>query len=305
MVNCSTTKEVSTFKTRKHIFLLISMNHSMVAPKTFVIKLYIHCKGCERKLKRLLQNIPGVDSIAIDAKQGTMTVSGTVDPQTVITTLGKVGKMAELLLEQSPPTANNRNLQILPRSEVDDQVDGQHMVDHELQQLKGIKGLKHVELTYKVVKLTFKDDSSCGNERHAEVVGRDDVYRRRMSPSGRLGGGGDRGGGSGTPCCHGMNNIHDHLPCCQIDTSYCVEHSNAGVMPDHEVNEYYWLQPAWQCSPPPGPPLPWTRDSPSAPPLASIYDPIAPPPPPPPPPPMDYTYSSIFMDENTNSCKLM
>ena len=148
----------------------------MVAPATFVLKVNISCRGCERDIKKVLQKIPGVwpDSTVIDSEQGRVTVSGFVDPQTVIRELRNAGKTAELLVPQAPPVANNRNFQIVPRSEVDVRnpwgqvvvVDPVRLVANNMAQfLNGIERLKEVEVTRDSVKMSFYDDSSGGNRK--------------------------------------------------------------------------------------------------------------------------------------------
>ncbi|KAH0461981.1 hypothetical protein IEQ34_009556 [Dendrobium chrysotoxum] len=64
--------------------------------KTCVLKVNIHCEGCKKKVKKLLQKIDGVYTIAIDTEQGKVTVTGNVDPSTLIKKLRKSGKHAEI-----------------------------------------------------------------------------------------------------------------------------------------------------------------------------------------------------------------
>ncbi|KAJ0980970.1 hypothetical protein J5N97_009225 [Dioscorea zingiberensis] len=64
--------------------------------QTCDLKVNIHCDGCKQKVKKLLQKIDGVYTTSIDAEQGKVTVSGNVDPATLIKKLGKHGKHAEL-----------------------------------------------------------------------------------------------------------------------------------------------------------------------------------------------------------------
>ncbi|KAK1292337.1 hypothetical protein QJS10_CPB17g01922 [Acorus calamus] len=64
--------------------------------QTCVLKVNIHCDGCKQKVKKLLQKIDGVYKTTIDAEQGKVTVSGNVDPATLIKKLNKSGKHAEL-----------------------------------------------------------------------------------------------------------------------------------------------------------------------------------------------------------------
>ncbi|KZV30972.1 keratin, type I cytoskeletal 9 [Dorcoceras hygrometricum] len=64
--------------------------------QTCVLKVNIHCDGCKQKVKKILQKIDGVYTIKIDSEQGKVTVSGNVDPPTLIKKLIKNGKHAEI-----------------------------------------------------------------------------------------------------------------------------------------------------------------------------------------------------------------
>ncbi|KAH0460981.1 hypothetical protein IEQ34_008556 [Dendrobium chrysotoxum] len=66
--------------------------------QTCVLKVNIHCDGCKQKVKKLLQKVDGVFQTNIDAEQGRVTVSGNVDPVTLVKKLNKAGKHAEILL---------------------------------------------------------------------------------------------------------------------------------------------------------------------------------------------------------------
>ncbi|KAJ6721240.1 HEAVY METAL-ASSOCIATED ISOPRENYLATED PLANT PROTEIN 33-RELATED [Salix viminalis] len=63
---------------------------------TSVLKVNIHCDGCKQKVKKLLQRIEGVYQVNIDAEQQKVTVSGTLDTETLIKKLVKAGKHAEV-----------------------------------------------------------------------------------------------------------------------------------------------------------------------------------------------------------------
>lgn len=63
--------------------------------QTWVLKVSIHCVGCKRKVKKILQNIDGVYTIAIDSQQQKVTVTGNIDAETLIKKLVKTGKHAE------------------------------------------------------------------------------------------------------------------------------------------------------------------------------------------------------------------
>ncbi|KAH6833023.1 Heavy metal transport/detoxification superfamily protein [Perilla frutescens var. hirtella] len=76
--------------------------------QTCVLKVNIHCDGCKHKVKKILQKIEGVYTTKIDSEQGKVTVSGNVDPNTLIKKLIKNGKHAELWVAK-PNNNNNQN----------------------------------------------------------------------------------------------------------------------------------------------------------------------------------------------------
>ncbi|ONK78040.1 uncharacterized protein A4U43_C02F13570 [Asparagus officinalis] len=77
--------------------------------QTCVLKVHIHCDGCKQKVKKLLQKIDGVYTVSIDPDHGKVTVSGSVDPSTLIKKLSKSGKHAELLAPKGGSGNNNNN----------------------------------------------------------------------------------------------------------------------------------------------------------------------------------------------------
>ncbi|CAL0316578.1 unnamed protein product [Lupinus luteus] len=68
----------------------------MMKIQSCILKVNIHCDGCEQKVKKLLQKIEGVYKVSIDAEQGKVVVSGHVDPIKLIKKLKSSGKHAEL-----------------------------------------------------------------------------------------------------------------------------------------------------------------------------------------------------------------
>ncbi|XP_057507588.1 heavy metal-associated isoprenylated plant protein 36-like [Actinidia eriantha] len=64
--------------------------------QTWVLKVSIHCEGCKKKVKKVLQNMDGVYTTSIDSQQHKVTVTGNVDADTLIKKLQKSGKRAEL-----------------------------------------------------------------------------------------------------------------------------------------------------------------------------------------------------------------
>lgn len=74
--------------------------------QTWVLKVSIHCEGCKKKVKKVLQNIEGVYMTEIDSEQHKVTVTGNVDAQRLIKKLLKSGKQAELWPELTNPQQN-------------------------------------------------------------------------------------------------------------------------------------------------------------------------------------------------------
>ncbi|KAL8239038.1 hypothetical protein R6Q59_015605 [Mikania micrantha] len=70
-------------------------NTPILKYKTWVLKVSIHCVGCKRKVKKVLQNIEGVYTIDIDSKLQKVTVVGNVEVDALIKKLVKTRKHAE------------------------------------------------------------------------------------------------------------------------------------------------------------------------------------------------------------------
>ncbi|CAN0897143.1 Heavy metal-associated isoprenylated plant protein 36, partial [Linum grandiflorum] len=68
--------------------------------KTWVLKVSVHCEGCKRKVKKILNNIDGVYMTEIDLRQQKVTVIGNVDGEALVRKLVKMGKHAELWPEE-------------------------------------------------------------------------------------------------------------------------------------------------------------------------------------------------------------
>ncbi|KAK9945634.1 hypothetical protein M0R45_011138 [Rubus argutus] len=52
--------------------------------QTWVLKVSIHCEGCKKKVKKVLQSIEGVYTITIDSQQHKVTVTGNVEAETLL-----------------------------------------------------------------------------------------------------------------------------------------------------------------------------------------------------------------------------
>ncbi|EOA37280.1 hypothetical protein CARUB_v10010883mg, partial [Capsella rubella] len=54
------------------------------------------CTGCQKKASMKLQSIPGVDEVQYNSEKGLMTITGDVEPMTLVRKLNKCGKKTEL-----------------------------------------------------------------------------------------------------------------------------------------------------------------------------------------------------------------
>nr|XP_004229237.1 heavy metal-associated isoprenylated plant protein 36 isoform X2 [Solanum lycopersicum] len=70
--------------------------------RTWVLKVSIHCPGCKRKVKKVLQSIEGVYTTDIDPQQQKVIVTGNVEAETLIKKLIRNGRSAELWPEPKP-----------------------------------------------------------------------------------------------------------------------------------------------------------------------------------------------------------
>ncbi|KAI4364599.1 hypothetical protein MLD38_020670 [Melastoma candidum] len=77
--------------------------------QTCVLRVNIHCHGCERKVMKLLRRTEGVYAAKVDAEQGMVTVTGNVDPGLLIWRLEKSGKHAELWSAPKDGSNNNKD----------------------------------------------------------------------------------------------------------------------------------------------------------------------------------------------------
>ncbi|KAF9618375.1 hypothetical protein IFM89_001010 [Coptis chinensis] len=149
--------------------------------RTCVLKVHIHCDGCKDKVKKLLKKIDGVYTSSIDAEQGKVTVSGNVDPSTIIKKFAKAGKHVEIWGAQK---ASNNNQNQLNNQFKNMQIDNgkggkdnnkpqkggkeqqpkgggaQQQIQQQLQQLKGLGDIKLPQLKDLKGMMPFKDKKS-------------------------------------------------------------------------------------------------------------------------------------------------
>ncbi|XP_043711914.1 heavy metal-associated isoprenylated plant protein 36-like [Telopea speciosissima] len=69
--------------------------------QTWVLKVSIHCEGCKRKVKKVLQGVEGVYTTMIDSPQQKVTVTGNVNAETLFGKLLKTMKHVELWPEKA------------------------------------------------------------------------------------------------------------------------------------------------------------------------------------------------------------
>ncbi|RDX69034.1 Heavy metal-associated isoprenylated plant protein 36 [Mucuna pruriens] len=76
--------------------------------KTWVLKVLIHCDGCKKRTKKILQGIDGVYTTEVDSLQHKVTVTGNVDAETLIKRLSRSGKLVELWPEKPAEKKDNK-----------------------------------------------------------------------------------------------------------------------------------------------------------------------------------------------------
>ncbi|KAK7284670.1 hypothetical protein RJT34_19420 [Clitoria ternatea] len=76
--------------------------------QTWVLKVLIHCDGCKKRVKKILQGIDGVYKTDIDSQQHKVTVTGNVDAETLIKKLSRSGKFVEVWPEKPAEKKGNK-----------------------------------------------------------------------------------------------------------------------------------------------------------------------------------------------------
>ncbi|XP_004290765.1 PREDICTED: acidic proline-rich protein PRP33-like [Fragaria vesca subsp. vesca] len=79
--------------------------------QTWVLKVSIHCEGCKKKVKKVLQSIEGVYTITIDSQLHKVTVTGNVEAETLLKKLLRSNKHAELWPEPKKGKKSKKNKQ--------------------------------------------------------------------------------------------------------------------------------------------------------------------------------------------------
>ncbi|OIT03478.1 PREDICTED: uncharacterized protein LOC109225550 [Nicotiana attenuata] len=292
---------------------------------TFALKMKVHCRDCEKKLKNELQNIKGVRSVEIDQKLGKVIISGKVDPAKILTKLEKVGREAEFWCEQEQSRKD------ITRSKVIDPLNDPDIMT----QLKQFSDLSDeiVEVN-KTTTVTFKGESRNGGNKTVEITtitknvkkhqGQVLTHDHDCSHS---------GGGlcaASSSCCGGHSAIRHDLhygccqygnntnlgPCCAHGRNSCYYHRKYGNNCAHNRNSCYNCHCQYgntsydSCYANSNSGPIWSNDIiPSAPPMPDDYNYKASPSPSPSPSPPSSArpqpYYSFLSDENVNSCTIL
>ncbi|KAG8063392.1 hypothetical protein GUJ93_ZPchr0003g18276 [Zizania palustris] len=90
----------------------------VVAPavaQTVVLRVSIDCMGCKKKVRKVLRSIEGVHDVKVDAAMHKVTVTGTVDGDTLVRRLYKSGKQAlPWRHPHTPPVAPAKKAEAAP-----------------------------------------------------------------------------------------------------------------------------------------------------------------------------------------------
>ncbi|CAL5016076.1 unnamed protein product [Urochloa decumbens] len=76
-------------------------NASSTKSITIELKVYMHCDACERKVRRTINKVEGVETVEIDREENKVTVTGDFEPEKVVKKIKKkTGKKAEILIPE-------------------------------------------------------------------------------------------------------------------------------------------------------------------------------------------------------------
>ncbi|RLN22709.1 hypothetical protein C2845_PM07G22140 [Panicum miliaceum] len=68
---------------------------------TIELKVYMHCDACERKVRRTINKVEGVETVEVDREENKVTVTGDFEPEKVVKKIKKkTGKKAEILVPE-------------------------------------------------------------------------------------------------------------------------------------------------------------------------------------------------------------
>ncbi|XP_028775936.1 heavy metal-associated isoprenylated plant protein 36-like [Neltuma alba] len=129
--------------------------------QTWVLKVLIHCEGCKKKVKKVLQGIDGVYITEVDSQQHKVTVTGNVDANILIKKLVRSGKLAELCPSEKTQKKDNKSKSKGSDKQKKDQKNNEPLGD-DIDQ----NGLADDEDTE-----SYKEDSECEDAGGADAGG--------------------------------------------------------------------------------------------------------------------------------------
>ncbi|XP_042493897.1 heavy metal-associated isoprenylated plant protein 37-like [Macadamia integrifolia] len=162
--------------------------------QTCVLKVNIHCDGCKQKVKKHLQKIEGVLKVSIDAEQQKVTVSGSVDPATLIKKLVRSGKHAELWSAKSNHNHNQKQQQQQHQHQQQHQQQ-QHQQIHCIKDNKNgqgqkqglMKGLQAFKNQHKYPAFSSEDELDCDDDGDDEDDDFEEELRMLQQKASRIG----------------------------------------------------------------------------------------------------------------------
>ncbi|KAJ4850587.1 hypothetical protein Tsubulata_017188 [Turnera subulata] len=156
--------------------------------QTWILKVSIHCEGCKKKVKKVLQGIEGVYKTEIDSQQHKVTVTGNVDAQTLIKKLLRSGKYAELWPDQPEKKEKKPGKSKNNEKPKDNNKDGQETGDD---------GKKNQAEKPESAAKTSAGNDGAGNDQPQEAHESDDAGEPSPAAATNGGNGGGAGGGGG------------------------------------------------------------------------------------------------------------
>ncbi|CAA6673562.1 unnamed protein product [Spirodela intermedia] len=77
------------------VFSLSKLTFLVFLPQTVELGVHMDCEGCEKRIRKAISKLEGVDSVEIDRDQQKVTVTGYVAPDKVLKLVRRTGRKAE------------------------------------------------------------------------------------------------------------------------------------------------------------------------------------------------------------------
>ncbi|KAF8083460.1 hypothetical protein N665_0772s0029 [Sinapis alba] len=168
--------------------------------QTYSLRVSIHCEGCNKKVKKLLQRIEGVYHVKVEAEHQKVTVSGSVDSTTLINKLLKAGKHAELW---SPSPNTNPNQPQKPKT--DDVIKNTQKGQKQGTAKSGLETFKPKNNPKGAACVKEEEDEDAGEEQDGEVQLPKPVNQQQQTVKKNSGGGQMNNGNNGVNASKKVN----------------------------------------------------------------------------------------------------